>query len=132
MKIVLSVKALIFFLVVGISYTGVAQTTNYKAHAVFIFSIAKYSQWPTTANGEFVITVLGKSKLYDELVAGTSRYNINGAKIIVRETENIAQVTNSQMVVVADSKSSDLADLLKTTSGKPIMVITEREGLHKK
>jgi hypothetical protein len=132
MKGILFVKALIFFILVSTAQLAMSQTTNYKAHAVFIFNIAKYSQWPASGQGEFVITVLGKSKIYDELLAGAPRYTINGAKVVVRESEDPNQIAGSQMVVVADNKSNDLSALVKAVSGKATMIITEREGLHKK
>jgi len=111
---------------------GHAQTTNYKVHAVFVYNIAKYSQWPAHDQKEFVITVFGKSKIYDELVAGAEHHMVGGVKIKVQEASDLTQIGNSNIIVVADSKSSILTDILKTTDGKPIMVITEREGLHKK
>jgi hypothetical protein len=126
-----SIRVIAFFLF-ACAGVGHAQTTNYKTHAVFIFSIAKYSQWPSIENNEFVITVLGKSKMYEELVAGTSRHNVNGMKITVLEAETVSQIGKTQIVFVADNKSSLLEELTKATSGKPVMIVTEREGLHKK
>jgi hypothetical protein len=38
----------------------------------------------------------------------------------------------ANIVYVSDGKSSSLDDVLKTKHGKPVMVITEREGLFKK
>lgn len=107
------------------------QTTNYKAHAVFVYSIAKYSKWPS-ADGEFIITVLGKSKLFEELVTSAANYNVGGAKVTVLNVEDPSQIGNSKIVIVADSKSSSLSDVLESVTGKPIMIITEREGLYKK
>lgn len=110
-----------------------AQTTNYKAHAIFVFSIAKYSQWPSSGAGNsFVIAVLGKTKLYDELAASAANHSINGMKISVVQVNEIAEIKQPQMVLVADSKSGALSDLIKATANQPVMIVTEREGLHKK
>jgi hypothetical protein len=115
-----------------ISAVASAQTTNYKAHAIFVFSIAKYSQWPNASGGQFVIAVLGKTKLYDELVASSVNHSINGMKVSVVLVDEISEIKQPQMVLVADSKSSALPDLLKATANQPVMIVTEREGLHKK
>jgi YfiR/HmsC-like len=109
-----------------------SQTTNYKAHAIFVFSIAKYSQWQVTQSNEFVIAVLGKTKLYDELVATAAHHSINGMKILILQVNEVSEIKQPQMILVADSKSSVLSDLLKATAQQPVMVVTEREGLHKK
>jgi hypothetical protein len=122
--------ALIF--VCLISVNGFAQTTNYKAHAIFVFSIAKYSQWPSGTGGQFVIAVLGKTKLYDELAAASANHSINGMKVSVVQVDDVSEIKQPQMVLVADNKSNALTDLIKITANQPVMIVTEREGLHKK
>jgi hypothetical protein len=109
-----------------------SQTTSYKAHTIFVFSIAKYSQWPASDKNEFVITVLGKSKLYDELIASSANHTISGKKISVIAVNDIAEIKETSMVIVSDGKSSVLGDLVKATANQPVMIVTEREGLHKK
>jgi hypothetical protein len=115
-----------------VSVRAFSQTTNYKAHTIFVFSIAKYSQWPASEKNEFVITVLGKSKLYDELIASSANHTISGKKISVIAVNDVTEIKETNMVVVSDSKSNALQDLIKATANQPVMIITEREGLHKK
>jgi uncharacterized cupredoxin-like copper-binding protein len=115
----------------GLTLTSYAQTTVYKAHAVFIYNFAKYSQWPTPPT-EFVITVLGKSPLTAELVAGAAKHNVHGVKVVVQEVDDVSQVKATHMVVITDGKSNQLNDLIKATAAKPIMIVTEREGLFKR
>jgi hypothetical protein len=108
-----------------------AQTTNYQVHSLFVLNIAKYSTWPSAAQ-EFHIVVFGKSKIYDELVKQVSGKHINGLAVKVEHTDNIGAIGSAHIVFVADGKSGDLADIVKTTEGRPTMVIAEREGLFKK
>jgi hypothetical protein len=122
--------ALIFISLVSVQ--AYSQTTSYKAHTIFVFSIAKYSQWPASDKNEFVITVLGKSKLYDELIATSANHTIAGKKISVMTVNDIAEIKETNMVLVSDGKSNMLPDLVKATANQPVMIITEREGLHKK
>ena len=132
MKFNMIMRSLIVFLFTMSLQTGWAQITSYKAHSVFIFNIAKYSQWPNSDYSEFIITVLGKSKVYDELLATTAKHSVFGLKITIQEAESIDQIGKSHIVFVADHKSGIMDELVKATAGKPIMIITEREGLHKK
>jgi hypothetical protein len=108
----------------------VAQTTNYQVYALFVVNIAKYSAWPSTA-GEFQITVFGKSKAYDELQKQNGK-NFNGRVVKVNQVDEIANIGQPNILYVADSRSAQVDDLVKTTQGKSIMIITEREGLFKK
>ena len=125
------VIALVFLCLLGLSHNGYGQTTVYKAHAVFIFNFAKYSQWPSQST-EFVITVLGKSPLTQELLTGASKHTIQGAKVVVQEVDDVSKIKDTHIVVVTDGKSNQLADLVKTTGSKPIMIVAEREGLYKR
>ncbi len=108
-----------------------AQTTNFQAYSVFVFSIAKYSNWPSH-EGEFKIVVVGKSKVYDELSKVATQKDINGMKLVVTQADELSQIGDANIVYVSDGKSSVLEDVLKATQGKPVMIITEREGLFKK
>jgi hypothetical protein len=127
------IKFLATLIFVGLVSVGAfSQTTNYKAHTIFVFSIAKYSQWPANDKGEFVITVLGKSKLYDELTSSSANHTISGKKISVIAVNDVSEIKETNMVVVSDGKSNSLPDLIKATANQPVMIITEREGLHKK
>jgi hypothetical protein len=106
------------------------QTTNYQVFSLFVMNIAKYSAWPQPST-EFQITILGKSKVHDELMKYSDR-GVNGMKIKVHQVENISDLGQPQIIYLSDGKSGQLDELIKSTEGKPIMIITEREGLHKK
>ena len=112
------------------SITVKAQTTNYQVYSLYVLNIAKYSSWPSVT-GEFNITVLGKSKVYDELVKQNGKI-VNGHTVKVKQAESINDIGDAQIVYLADGKSSVLDDLVKMTDGKSIMIISEREGLHKR
>jgi hypothetical protein len=107
------------------------QTTNYQVYCLYVLNIAKYAAWPAN-NSEFHITVVGKSKIYDELTKQSSSKNINGMPLKVSQTENLSDVGNVNIIYLSDGKTSMLEDILKTIQGKPVMIIAEREGLFKK
>ncbi len=107
-----------------------AQTTNYQVYALFVVNIAKYSSWPEI-NGEFHVTVFGKTKVYDELLKQNGK-NVNGHPIKVSQAEGVADMGTPQILYLADGKSGSLEEILKARQGKAIMIICEREGLFKK
>jgi len=119
----------IFFFLGTASY---AQTTNHQVYAVFVMSIAKYSSWPETEAKDFKITVLGKSKVYDELNKVAATKDVHGKKLAVMQTEDIQSIGDPQIIYLSDGKSGQLAELQKLYAGKPVMIIAEREGLFKK
>ena len=113
-----------------LTLTAKAQTTNYQVYSLYVVNIAKYSSWPEV-NGEFNITVFGKSKVYDELLKQEGK-NVNGHAIKVKHAETVSEIGDAQIIYLPDGKSGALDDIIKNTEGKSIMIISEREGLHKK
>jgi hypothetical protein len=123
-----SIFSTIVFVVMAVS--AHAQTTNYQVYSLFVINIAKYSSWPEQ-NGELHITVFGKSKIYDELLKQNGK-TVNGHVVKVSQTDNVDAIGQSQIVYIADGKSGALDDILKSTQGKPVLIIGEREGLFRK
>jgi hypothetical protein len=120
------------FIAVAVSSIKVhAQTTNYQVYSLYVINMAKYSQWPAS-NSEFHITVVGKSKVFDELNKHAATKNINGAALRVTQSDEITDTDKINIIYLSDGKSGMLEDILKSTHGKPIMIIAEREGLVKK
>jgi len=108
------------------------QTTNHQVYAVFVMSIAKYSSWPESDAKDFRITVLGKSKVFDELSKVAPTKQIQGKKIHLVQTDEVSKIDACEIVYVSDSRSGQLGELIRHLAGKPVMIITEREGLFKK
>lgn len=122
------VKIFLLAFVIGASTNASAQTTNFKVYSLFVLNIAKYTSWPSMPS-ELQITVLGKSKVYDELLKHSS---INGIPLKIRQAEDAKEIGDVQIVYLSDGKSGSLEDLVKITQGRSVMIITEREGLVKK
>lgn len=116
--------------IIFIGSNAFAQTMNYQVYSLFVINIAKYSSWPS-ASSEFQITVLGKSKVYEELMKQAGK-GVNGLPLKVRQVDMESDIGQPHIIYVSDGKSSSLAEVLKVTQGKPVMIITEREGLVKK
>jgi hypothetical protein len=124
----------IIILVIGLLFAprANAQTTNYQAYSVFVYGLSKYTSWPSTDKPEFLIAVLGKSKVYEEMTKALMEKSINGLTIKVVQVEDITSAMQAHIIYVSDGKSSMIDDVKKRTEGKPILIIGEREGLFKK
>jgi hypothetical protein len=127
-KIFISVFAFAFVLN---AFRVQGQTTNYQVYSLFVINIAKYSAWPSTGS-EFKITVLGKSKVFDELSKQAAGKSINGSALKVSQVDVLTNVDNINIIYLSDGKSSMLDEVLKMTQGKSVMIVAEREGLFKK
>jgi len=110
-----------------------SQTTNYKTYSVFLYSFAKYVEWPEGAKqGDFVIAVYGSPKMLSELQASATGRKAGRQNIKIVEAKSLAEISGAQMVFVGDLKSGSTDDIVKQFKGIPLLIVTERDGLIKK
>lgn len=123
-------KIILFTGLVLAGYCANSQTTNYQVYSLYVINIARYTSWPSST-GELRVAVLGKSRVYEELLKHNGKV-VNGQTMKVMQVESAADIGDAHIVYVPDGKTSAFEDVFKKTSGQPVMIIGEREGLHKK
>ena len=109
-----------------------AQTTNYQAYSVFVYGLSKYTSWPTAGKTEFTIMVLGRSKVYDEMVKAYAGKTINGLPMKVVQVDELTAASEPQILYVSEGRTNSIETISKQTEGKPVLILAEREGSHKK
>lgn len=111
-----------------------AQSKNYKAYGVFVFSFARYVEWPAEMknNAEIRIAVLGDGPLYQELAASLSTRTVNGKKFVVQSVDSPDKLNNFSIVVLPANKNGQLSEVLKATAKQASLIVTEHDGLIKK
>jgi hypothetical protein len=121
---------ILFFILWTTSNVANAQTTNHQVYALYVVNIAKYSSWPNVS-GELKVAVFGKSKVFDELAKQNGKL-VNGSTLKVYQADQVSSIGDAHILYLADGKSGTLDEVIKATEGQSVMIITEREGLHKK
>jgi hypothetical protein len=116
-----------------LSLAGNAQTTNYKAYSVFLYSFAKYIEWPEDVrNGEFIIAVFGNQKLVHEMQTAVAGRKAGSQTIRIVESKSLDDMSQVHMIFISDLKSGATDDIVKQLKGKPVLIVTERDGLVRK
>lgn len=123
-------KPFLAILFVILAQHAMGQTTNHPVYALYVVNIAKYSEWPM-GTSELKISVLGKTKVYDELLKHNGK-TVNGHILKITQIEEITEIGDANILYVADGRSSSLSDVILQTDSKPLLIIGEREGLFKK
>ena len=106
-----------------------AQTLDYKYQVVFVYNIAKYTQWePARSEGDFTIGVLGSKE-----VAATFEQNLQGKKIGYQTVKVVhyataADIKYCHVLFVPVGAKADLNQLLAAWGNKNVMICTERDG----
>ncbi len=106
---------------------------DYGVHANIIYRFTKYVDWPDyKKTSDFVIGVIGEPQLVEELVAVTKNKKVGNQSIVVRSMPADASGYPCHMLFVGENQSSDLKHIVDVTRGKPILIISENNGLVKR
>jgi hypothetical protein len=121
----------IFIIAICAIASATAQTTNHKVYSLFVVSIAKFASFPQVGN-DFKIVVLGKSKVFEELQKIATTKDVNGKKMNITQEESTSKIGEVQIIYLSDGKTSALPEVIKKFEGKPVIIISEREGLYRR
>jgi hypothetical protein len=108
------------------------QQKDYKFHSVFVYNFTKYIEWPNQ-NTQISIGVLnGGPALLDAFnkMAEVKSSGIVSYKIV--KVNNASQAQQCQILFIPESESNQLENYVSALSGKPVLLITEADGLIKK
>ena len=107
-----------------------AQKPMHELHSMLIFNFVKYVEWPDEAkSGDFVIAVYGDDKVFDQLNALYGGKTHKGQPVKLVNASSVGQLNNAHLVYLADNKSGDFDAVLSQTTGKPTLLITDKNNL---
>lgn len=105
-----------------------------KYIGLFVYNFTKYFDWPAdTKNGDFKIQVLGHASVGDELKAITSGKTVGHQRIVVELITTPEQFNpHAHILFLGHWQTRHLESIKQKSSGKPILLVTEFEGLLQK
>lgn len=110
---------------------GIAQTqdTHIKVKSMYVYQFASLVDWPTEfKKGDFVIGVLGKTPLYDELVLKYANKMMGSQAIKIKNFTSSSEVTTCHILIITPENSDKVSELVKKFKSKSTLVVTEKEG----
>jgi hypothetical protein len=122
----------IFFLLfyLGFICTIAVQAQNEKFKALFMYNFTKYIEWPATQrSGDFVIGVLGNSSITAELRTIAGKQKVGTQNIVVKTFSSISEIEECNILYLPPSKSMLIGELASKLSGKPMLIISDKNGL---
>ena len=101
--------------------------TTAIVQASYIYNIAKLVEWkePSLKNGPFIISVLGSSNLYQELVKKYAEKSIGKQPIEVRKLPKSADIEQCHVLFVGQSELALLPAIYKNLDKRSTLLITE-------
>ncbi|MDX2188263.1 MAG: YfiR family protein [Bacteroidota bacterium] len=133
MKKKISQSLIVISALMLVSVIVFAQEINYKIHSMFIYHFTRYIDWPESKKtGNFVIGIYGNSQIQSELEAMAATKKAGTQTMNVRKISSVDEALECHIVFVCANKSSELDAITAATANKPILLVTEKNGLAKK
>lgn len=118
----------VWFLLLFINITAFSQNERFKS--LFVYNFAKNIEWPENyREGDFLITVLGSSTIYNELLQNVKGKIIGNQTIRVTQVSNISSIGKCNMLYIPSAQSNLLEAAEKYLSGVPTVFVTEKDGM---
>jgi hypothetical protein len=114
------------FLMYPLSATW-AQNEMFKA--LFLYNFTKNVEWPADMRqGDFVIAVYGDSPVIGELEKVAATKKVGQQNIVVKKVAAGA-IDKCHILYLPTGKSGDFGSVLSKVEGKPILLVTDKDGL---
>lgn len=105
----------------------------HEIHVAMLYNFVKYVQWPDeTATGTFVIGVIGDEQVFSTLKAWYDGKPKGAKKFEIRQLESPTDAAGCQVVYIGKAKSKELENIRSGITNRPVLTITNGEGLAKK
>ncbi|WP_218127138.1 YfiR family protein [Catalinimonas alkaloidigena] len=128
----------LFFCASGFWSCHAQSTRDFRAaerrvQSIFISNFTRYIQWPEGANqGTFCIGFLGTNHLQQEVEAMAKTKTVNGRPMRVAQYGQPGEIPEQcHMLIISPENSHQLAEVLRRTRGKPMLIVTQKDGLGK-
>lgn len=106
---------------------------THEIHAAMLYNFIKYVQWPNEGEpGDFIIGVIGDENVFTTLKTWYDGKAKGAKKYSIRKLSSPAEAGDCQVVYLGKSKNREFDDIKTTITGKPVLTITDGNGLGQK
>ncbi|MFC2151353.1 YfiR family protein [Bacteroidota bacterium] len=126
-----------FFFFILFSLQSFSQANVYVLKAVYLEKFSRFVTWPeeslmSNPNEPFVISIIGKTPLIENLEQIYAVQKINNKKVVIKRISNLYEIENSHILVIAESERKNLQNILILTKNLPVLTVSEASGFAEK
>jgi len=102
-----------------------------KFKSLFLYNFAQNVGWPESSSqgSQFVISVVGDKEISAELETLAKLKKISGKTIVVKNYSKVKDIQDSDIIYLGSSKSNLMTLLDEAQKGKPVLIISSKDGL---
>jgi len=118
---------LVVLLVIFVIQTSEAQLAKFKS--AYIYNICRYIEWPEGyREGNFIIGVVGKSEITEELEILAQQKKIVGQTIVIKQYKSVANVEKCHVLYISESQWKNLPEAVVKVGNNATLIFSEKEG----
>lgn len=130
-------KGFFFVCIFFIPFLSFAQTNVNILKAVYLEKISRFVTWPDACmmndiNQPFIISIIGKTELSENLQLVYSQQEINKKRVIIKEIVDYKDIEGSHILFIAESEKKNIEKIVSITSRLPVLTIGETNGFSEK
>jgi hypothetical protein len=125
------IKRLVVISFLGVFFLNVALSQEEKYIGLFIYNFTKYFDWPEASkSSDFIVEVIGHESVFAELSRITAGKKLGNQNIVIKNLNSPQEMgPGSKMVFVGHWQSRYIDDVLNKIDAKPVLIISEMEGM---
>lgn len=127
------IKAFFIYILVLHPIQVFSQASIYVLKAVYLEKFSRFITWPEECsmddiNQPFIISVIGKTPLAENLEQIYAIQEIKKKRVIIKKIENLKDIEGSHILFIAESEKKNLGKIIAITRHKPILTVSETRG----
>ncbi|MGM0407815.1 MAG: YfiR family protein [Bacteroidota bacterium] len=128
---------IVIILLTAIPFRGFSQASVYVLKAVYLEKFSRFITWPEECsmddpNQPFIISVIGKSPLTENLKQIYAIKEIKKKRVIINQIEDLKDIEGCHILFIAESEKNKLDKIIALTKHQPILTVSETKGFAEK
>lgn len=115
---------LLAWLLAGSCHPALAQVTEYRLKAAYLYNFAAFTEWPADAPATLQVCIHGRDP-YGEDLAQLEGKQVGGRSLQVRRAVPLEGLASCQLVYVAAGEVGNLSRVLEVLRGRPVLTVTD-------
>jgi hypothetical protein len=132
MAVLKPLRALVVLAPLLVSAPALPAATEYQVKAAFLFNFARFVDWPAmtfvSASAPFSLCVYGNDPFGADLDAVVRGESIAGRPMVVRRVQELRDVSQCQILFIADSADRELESVVATLDRRATLTVSDLEG----
>ncbi len=112
------------------SLSALAQKERFEA--IYIYNFTKKIEWPKeVGSGDFIIGILGDSKIIPELAKVAKVKKVGSRIIAIKKYSTVSEIGNCHILYIPTDESNNISKAKEKLNSTPTLIVANKKGMAK-